>query len=77
MALEGDENCLKRESLKLDQREADRIPEILGGATEAEAIDHALDAASEMARFQMEVEAGLEGLVGRGGFADPFCAASR
>ncbi|MES2305619.1 MAG: hypothetical protein V4558_08930 [Gemmatimonadota bacterium] len=63
---------LRRKNVILDQRKIDRAKRVLGAATETETISRALDAVAEMARFQAEVDAGLEGLVGRGGFLDAF-----
>ena len=68
---------LKRKNVILDQRKIDRARQLLGAATETEAISRALDAVAEMARFQAEVDAGLDLLVGRGGFVDAFGAVSK
>ena len=68
---------LKRKNVILDQRKIDRAKRLLGAATETEAISRALDAVTEMARFQAEVEAGLDLLVGGGGFVDLFGTASK
>ena len=63
---------LRRKNVILDQRKIDRAKVLLGAATETEAITRALDAVAEMARFRAEVDAGLDDLVGKGGFVDLF-----
>ena len=68
---------LKRKNLILDQQKIDRARQLLGAATETEAITRALDAVTEMAQFQAEVEAGLDLLVGAGGFVDALGTASK
>ena len=68
---------LKRKNLILDQEKIDRAKQLLGVATETEAITRALDAITEMAQFEAEVEAGFDILVGRGGFVDAFGTASK
>jgi hypothetical protein len=68
---------LKRKNLILDQDKIDRAKQLLGAATETEAITRALDAVTEMARFQAEVEAGFDTLVGAGGFVDAFGTAAK
>jgi hypothetical protein len=68
---------LKRKNLILDQDKIDRAKHLLGAGTETEAITRALDAVVEMARFQAEVEAGFDILVGAGGFVDAFGTASK
>jgi hypothetical protein len=68
---------LKRKNVILDQRKIDRAKRLLGAATETEAISRALDAVTEMARFQAEVEAGMNILIGRGGFVDAFGTAGK
>lgn len=62
----------KRKNLILDQSKIDRAKAIFGVATETEAIDRALDAADDLARFREEVERGLPDLLGKGGFTDRF-----
>ncbi len=68
----ADKSCLKRKNLILDQHKIDRAKEIFGAATETEAIHCALDEALELAGFREETEAGLDDLLGRGGFVDYF-----
>jgi hypothetical protein len=68
---------LKRKNLILDQQKIDRARELLGAATETEAITRALDAVAEMAQFEAEVEAGFDSRVGVGGFVDAFGPASK
>jgi hypothetical protein len=62
----------RRKNLILDQAKIDRAKQILGATTETEAIHRALDTVHELARFRAEMENGLDGLLGRGGFVDPF-----
>lgn len=62
----------KRKNLILDQGKIDRAKVIFGVATETEAIDRALDAADDLARFRDEVASGLPDLLGKGGFTDHF-----
>ncbi|HZF11813.1 MAG TPA: hypothetical protein VFE33_23750 [Thermoanaerobaculia bacterium] len=68
---------LKRKNLILDQCKIDRAKHLLGVTTETEAITRALDAVTEMAQFQAEVEAGFDTLVGAGGFVDALGTASK
>jgi len=68
---------LKRKNLILDQEKIDRAKQLLGAATETEAITRALEAVTEMARFEAEVEAGFDVLVGAGGFVDAFSTVSK
>lgn len=63
---------LKRKNLILDQGKIDRAKAVLGAATETEAITRALEAVSDLAVFQTELEAGFAGLLGKGGFVDHF-----
>jgi hypothetical protein len=65
---------LRRKNLILDQAKIDRAKKLLGAATETEAITRALDAVSDLARFHVEVDTALDGLVGKGGFEDFFPA---
>ncbi len=62
----------RRKNLFVDQRKIDRAKQVFGVATETEAIDRALDLAEDFAAFQREIDRGMETLVGRGGFVDPF-----
>jgi hypothetical protein len=71
----ADKSSLKRKNLILDQRKIDRAKEILGAATETEAIHFALDEVLELARFREET--GLRALLGHGGFADHFPSSAR
>jgi len=68
----GKPSALKRKNLILDQAKIDRAREILGAATETEAITRALDAVNDLAVFRQEVDRGLDELIGRGGFSDRF-----
>jgi hypothetical protein len=45
---------------------------LLRSETETETIDRALALAEDIATFEAEVNKGLAGLVGRGGFIDRF-----
>jgi hypothetical protein len=65
-------SALKRKNLILDQAKIDRAKEVLGVATETEAITRALDAVNDLAVFREEVDSGLNKLVGKGGFSDRF-----
>lgn len=65
---------LRRKNLILDQGKIDRAKRLLGAATETETITRALDAVSNLARFRVEADAALDGLVGKGGFDDFFQA---
>jgi len=65
---------LRRKNLILDQGKIDRAKKLLGAATETEAITRALDAVNDLARFRVEVDSALDGLVGKGGFEDLFPA---
>ena len=67
---------LKRKNLILDQAKIDRAREILGVATETEAISRALDAINDLAAFRVELERGFGDVIGRGGFTDHFGPAS-
>lgn len=62
----------RRKNLFVDQRRIDRVKALLHAQTETETIDRALALAEDMAMFEMEVERGLAGMVGRGGFVDRF-----
>ena len=73
----ADKTGLRRKNLILDQRKIDRAKEILGAATETEAIHRALDEVREIARFREETEAGLRDLLGRGGFTDHFTSSTK
>jgi len=73
----ADKTGLRRKNLILDQRKIDRAKEILGAATETEAIHRALDEVREIARFREETEAGLRDLLGRGGFTDHFAPSTK
>jgi hypothetical protein len=65
---------LRRKNLILDQAKIDRAKRILKAATETETIHRALETVSDLAGFQAEVDAGLDQLLGRGGFVDFFGA---
>jgi len=62
----------RRKNLYIDQKRIDRVMELLHVDTETEAIDRALALAEDVAAFQEQVDRGLAGLVGRGGFVDRF-----
>ena len=63
---------MRRKNLILNQEKIDRAREIFGVATETEAIDLALDAANDLARFRAELDTGFKRLLGKGGFTDYF-----
>ena len=63
-------SALRRKNLILDQAKIDRAREILGAATETEAITQALDAVNDLAMFRQQLDQGLDGLIGKGGFTD-------
>ncbi len=67
-------STLRRKNLILDQAKIDRAKRNLRAATETDTIHRALDAVNDLAAFQREVDAGLDALLGRGGFADYFTA---
>jgi hypothetical protein len=62
----------RRKNMFIDQRRLDRVKSLLNAETETETIDRALALAEDFAAFEAEVQAGLAGLVGRGGFVDRF-----
>lgn len=62
----------RRKNVFIDQLRIDRVKALLHTDTETETIDRALALAEEIAVFQAEVDPGLVGLVGRGGFVDRF-----
>lgn len=74
MATRPRKPALRRKNLILDQGKIDRAKKVLGAATETEAITRALDAVNDLAQFRAEVDASLDGLVGKGGFVDRFSA---
>ncbi len=65
-------STLRRKNLILDQAKIDRAKQILGAATETETIHRALEAVHDLAVFRAEVDAGLDAVLGRGGFTDYF-----
>ena len=62
----------RRKNMFIDQRRIDRVRALLHAETETETIDRALALAEDFAVFEAEVDRGLAGLVGRGGFTDRF-----
>ncbi len=72
MATRTKGHSLRRKNVILDQHKINRARKVLGAATETEAISMALDAVTEMARFQADLDAGLDRLIGKGGFSHPF-----
>jgi len=68
---------LRRKHLILDQAKIDRAKRILRAATETETIDRALETVSDLARFQVEVDAGLDRVLGRRRFVDFFGVTQR
>lgn len=68
-------STMRRKNLILDQAKIDRAKRILSAATETETIHRALETVSDLALFRAEVDAGLEAVLGRGGFTDYFGSA--
>ncbi len=66
----------RRKNLILDQGKIDRAKALLGVPTETEAIHLALDAVADLAAFRAEMEAGMDALVGGGGFVNRFAGPS-
>ena len=64
----------RRKNLFIDQQRIDRVKALLHVTTETEAIDRALALVEDLAQFETEVNRGLAGLVGKGGFVDRFPA---
>ena len=64
----------RRKNLFIDQRRLDRVKALLHSETETETIERALALVEDYAAFEAEVNRGLAGLVGRGGFVDRFSA---
>lgn len=62
----------RRKNLFIDQRRIDRVKALLHVDTETEAIDRALAMVEDLALFEAEVDRGLTGLSGKGGFVDRF-----
>jgi hypothetical protein len=62
----------RRKNLFIDQRRIDRVKALLNVDTETEAIDRALALVEDLAQFEADVDRGLAGLVGKGGFVDRF-----
>jgi hypothetical protein len=62
----------RRKNLFIDQHRIDRVKALLHVDTETEAIDRALALVEDLAQFELEVDRGLTGLVGKGGFVDRF-----
>jgi hypothetical protein len=67
----------RRKNLFIDQRRIDRAKALLHVETETEAIDRALALVEDLARFEADVDRGLAGLVGKGGFVDRFATRPR
>lgn len=62
----------RRKNLFIDQQRIDRVKALLHVDTETEAVDRALALVEDLAQFEDEVDRGLAGLVGKGGFLDRF-----
>lgn len=62
----------RRKNFLLDQAKLDRAKEIFRVKTETEAIHRALDMAVDYAAFERQVMAGMDELVGKGGFTNYF-----
>ena len=63
---------IRRKNLLLDQTKIDRARRIFRAPTETEAIHRALDAVADLEDFRVQLDAGLETLIGAGGFDDRF-----
>jgi hypothetical protein len=61
-----------RKNFNLPQSAIDRAREALGTSTETETVVRALETAADLADFRRATDAVLAGLVGKGGFMDPF-----
>jgi len=62
----------RRKNIYIDQRRIDRVKALLQAETETETIERALAIAEDFTAFQAEIDRGLDALIGRGGFRDPF-----
>ena len=62
----------RRKNLFIDQHSLDRAKAFLHVETETEAVDRALSMVEDLAIFTREVDHGLSGLIGKGGFVDRF-----
>lgn len=62
----------RRKNVFIDQRQINRVRALLHTETETKTIDSALALAEEIGLFEAEVDRGLSGLVGHGGFVDHF-----
>lgn len=67
----------RRKNILIDQRRIDRVKVFLQTEKDTETIDRALALVEDLAAFQVEVDRGLEELVGKGGFVDPFPAKAK
>lgn len=63
---------VRRKNFNLPQWKIDRAREVLGAATETEAIERALDMAADFVEFRKATDRGLASLVGKGGFTNYF-----
>ncbi len=70
-------STMRRKNLILDQAKIDRAKRILSAATETETIHRALETVSDLAQFRADLDAGLDAVLGRGGFADYFGSTNR
>ena len=70
----GARSTMRRKNLILDQAKIDRAKHILSAATETETIHRALEAVTDLALFRSELDAGLDAVLGRGGFTDHFAS---
>jgi len=64
----GDGDRIRRKNLNIDQGKLDRAVEVLGAATETEAVDRALS----LVLLRDELLAGVESIAGTGGVEDVY-----
>ncbi len=64
----GNGDGIRRKNLNIDQGKLDRAVEVLGAATETEAVDRALS----LVLLRDELLAGVEAIAGTGGVEDVY-----
>lgn len=62
------DRSVRRKNLNIDQAKLDRVRELLGAATETEAVDEALS----MLLLREELVAGVKSIAGTGGVENAF-----
>ena len=68
----GGPSGVRRKNFNLPQWKIDRARDVLGAATETEAIERALDMAVDVEAFREAADRGLAAMVGRAGFSNYF-----